>query len=120
MEHYNPILSSRPTARNSSPAARSYRHYRIADAAASSTEASYGGSRAPTCGHNTAWMWTAGLFGVVLNNSLGGGAGCAGCRSNDVRLPPRIPDRATQQDLPQPAGAHYLETGYGIRASRSL
>ena len=83
---------------------------------ASSFEASYGGSEANIALALANLGIDSTFFSVVPNNSLGKSA-VRWLRSNDVHCTPMI--LATQQDVPtHRLGTYYLETGYGIRASK--
>ena len=120
MEHYNPLLGNgtkdhkfitcgeimlRLTPPN-------YEKIRMA----SSFEASYGGSEANIALALANLGIDSTFFSVVPNNSLGKSA-VRMLRSNDVHCTPMI--LATQEDVPtHRLGTYYLETGYGIRASK--
>ena len=115
MEHYNPLLPKdggpckfitigeimlRLTPPN-------YGKIRVA----TDFEASYGGSEA-----NIALSLDSTFFSVVPNNSLGKSA-VRMLRSNDVHCTPMI--LSTPEETPtHRLGTYYLETGYGIRASK--
>ena len=83
---------------------------------ASSFEASYGGSEANIALALANLGIDSTFFSVVPNNSLGKSA-VRWLRSNDVHCTPMI--LATPQEVPtHRLGTYYLETGYGIRASK--
>ena len=121
MEHHNPLLSIDTDApkfitcgeimlRLTPP---NYEKIRMA----SSFEASYGGSEANIALALANLGVDSTFFSVVPNNSLGKSA-VRMLRSNDVHCTPMI--LATQEDVPtHRLGTYYLETGYGIRASKS-
>ena len=120
MEHHNPLLSPDTNApkfitcgeimlRLTPP---NYEKIRMT----SSFEASYGGSEANIALALANLGVDSTFFSVVPNNSLGKSA-VRWLRSNDVHCTPMI--LATQQDVPtHRLGTYYLETGYGIRASK--
>ena len=120
MEHHNPLLSIDTDApkfitcgeimlRLTPP---NYEKIRMA----SSFEASYGGSEANIALALANLGVDSTFFSVVPNNSLGKSA-VRMLRSNDVHCTPMI--LATQEDVPtHRLGTYYLETGYGIRASK--
>ncbi|MCR5230410.1 MAG: sugar kinase [Solobacterium sp.] len=119
MENYNPLLkdSNSPkfiTAgeimlRLTPP---NYEKIRMA----SSFEASYGGSEANIALALANLGIDSTFFGVVPNNSLGKSA-VRWLRSNDVHCTPMI--LSTPEQTPtHRLGTYYLETGYGIRASK--
>lgn len=83
---------------------------------ASSFEASYGGSEANIAMELANLGIDSTFFTVVPNNSLGKSA-VRMLRSNDVHCGPVI--LATPEEVPtHRMGTYYLETGYGIRASK--
>ena len=120
MEHYNPLLNPDSNApkfitcgeimlRLTPP---NYEKIRMT----SSFEASYGGSEANIALALANLGVDSTFFSVVPNNSLGKSA-VRWLRSNDVHCTPMI--LATQEDVPtHRLGTYYLETGYGIRASK--
>ena len=84
--------------------------------AASTFEASYGGSEANIALALANLGVDSTFFSVVPNNSLGKSAVRA-LRSNDVHCTPVI--LSTPEETPtHRLGSYYLETGYGIRASK--
>ena len=83
---------------------------------ASSFEASYGGSEANIALALATLGVDSTFFSVVPNNSLGKSA-VRMLRSNDVHCTPVI--LSTPEQTPtHRLGSYYLETGYGIRASK--
>ena len=83
---------------------------------ASSFEASYGGSEANIALALANLGIDSTFFTVVPNNSLGKSA-IRMLRSNDVHCSPCI--LSTPEQTPtHRLGSYYLETGYGIRASK--
>ena len=120
MEHYNPILQG-----NESPqkfftigeimlrlTPPDYAKIRMAN----SFEVSYGGSEANIALALANLGVDSTFFSVVPNNSLGKSA-IRALRSNDVHCTPVI--LSTPEETPtHRLGSYYLETGYGIRASR--
>jgi 2-dehydro-3-deoxygluconokinase len=122
MEHYNPILHG-----NHSPqkfftigeimlrlTPPNYDKIRMA----SSFEASYGGSEANIALALANLGVDSTFFTVVPNNSLGKSA-VRLLRSNDVHCSPVI--LSTPEETPtHRLGSYYLETGYGIRASKVI
>ncbi len=83
---------------------------------ANSFEASYGGSEANIALALANLGVDSTFFSVVPNNSLGKSA-IRWLRSNDVHCTPVI--LSTPEQTPtHRLGAYYLETGYGIRASK--
>ena len=83
-----------------------------------SFEASYGGSEANIALALANLGVDSTFFSVVPNNSLGKSA-IRMLRSNDVHCTPVI--LSTPEQTPtHRLGSYYLETGYGIRASRAL
>jgi 2-dehydro-3-deoxygluconokinase len=122
MEHYNPILQG-----NHSPqkfftigeimlrlTPPNYDKIRMA----SSFEASYGGSEANIALALANLGVDSTFFSVVPNNSVGKSA-IRLLRSNDVHCSPVI--LSTPEETPtHRLGSYYLETGYGIRASKVI
>lgn len=85
---------------------------------ASSFEASYGGSEANIALALANLGIDSTFFTVVPDNSLGKSA-VRMLRSNDVHCTPVI--LSTQEETPtHRLGCYYLETGYGIRASKVI
>ena len=120
MEHYNPILGSEPNGQRFITCGEimlrltppNYEKIRMA----SSFEASYGGSEANIALALANLGVDSTFFSVVPNNSLGKSA-VRWLRSNDVHCTPMIltePNETPSNRL----GTYYLETGYGIRASK--
>ena len=121
MEHFNPLLN------NDSPkkfftigeimlrlTPPNYEKIRMA----SSFEASYGGSEANIALALANLGIDSTFFSVVPNNSLGKSA-VRMLRSNDVHCTPMI--LSTPEETPtHRMGTYYLETGYGIRASKVI
>ncbi|MBQ7064365.1 MAG: sugar kinase [Firmicutes bacterium] len=122
MEHFNPLLKNQESPRHfftigeimlrlSPP---NYEKIRMA----SSFEASYGGSEANIALALANLGIDSTFFSVVPNNSLGKSA-IRWLRSNDVHCTPVI--LADPEDTPScRLGTYYLETGYGIRASKVI
>lgn len=122
MEHYNPILQGNEIMtkfftigeimlRLTPP---NYDKIRMA----SSFEASYGGSEANIALALANLGVDSTFFSVVPNNSLGKSA-IRMLRSNDVHCSPVI--LSTPEETPtHRLGSYYLETGYGIRASKVI
>ena len=122
MEHFNPILKG-----NNSPqkfftigeimlrlTPPNYDKIRMA----TSFEASYGGSEANIALALANLGIDSTFFTVVPNNSLGKSA-IRLLRSNDVHCSPVI--LSTPEETPtHRLGSYYLETGYGIRASKVI
>ena len=120
MQHHNPLLHGNDTdnkfitigeimLRLTPP---NYEKIRMA----SSFEASYGGSEANIALALANLGVDSTFFSVVPNNSLGKSA-IRMLRSNDVHCTPVI--LSTPQQTPtHRLGSYYLETGYGIRASK--
>lgn len=122
MEHFNPILQG-----NNSPqkfftigeimlrlTPPNYDKIRMA----TSFEASYGGSEANIALALANLGIDSTFFTVVPNNSLGKSA-IRALRSNDVHCSPVI--LSTPEETPtHRLGSYYLETGYGIRASKVI
>ncbi len=120
MEHTNPLLRD-----NNSPdrfitigeimmrlTPPNYEKIRMA----SSFEASYGGSEANIALALANLSVDSTFFSVVPNNSIGKSA-IRMLRSNDVHCTPVI--LSTPEETPtHRLGTYYLETGYGIRASK--
>lgn len=119
MEHYNPLLSNNTSKKFLSMGEimlrltpPNYEKIRMA----SNFEASYGGSEANICLALANLGVDSTFFSVVPNNSLGKSA-IRMLRSNDVHCTPMI--LSTPQETPtHRLGTYYLETGYGIRASK--
>ena len=119
MEHYNPLLhgvSSKKFITIGEIMLRltppNYEKIRMA----SSFEASYGGSEANIALALANLGIDSTFFSVVPNNSLGKSA-VRWLRSNDVHCTPMI--LSTPEETPtHRLGTYYLETGYGIRASK--
>ena len=122
MEHYNPILGSEPNGQKFITCGEimlrltppNYEKIRMA----SSFEASYGGSEANIALALANLGVDSTFFSVVPNNSLGKSA-VRWLRSNDVHCTPMIltePNKTPSNRL----GTYYLETGYGIRASKVI
>ncbi|MCD8336995.1 MAG: sugar kinase [Lachnospiraceae bacterium] len=120
MEHKNPLLEERDTAekfitigeimlRLTPP---NYEKIRVA----TSFEASYGGSEANIALSLANLGIDSTFFSVVPNNSLGKSA-IRMLRSNDVHCTPVILS-SPEQTPTHRLGSYYLETGYGIRASK--
>ena len=85
---------------------------------ASSFEASYGGSEANIALALANLGVDTTFFSVVPNNSIGKSA-IRMLRSNDVHCSPMI--LSTKEETPtHRLGTYYLETGYGIRASKVI
>ncbi len=85
---------------------------------ANSFDASYGGSEANIALSLANLGVDSTFFSVVPNNSLGKSA-VRWLRSNDVHCTPVI--LTTEQETPtHRLGSYYLETGYGIRASKVI
>ena len=85
---------------------------------ANSFEASYGGSEANIALSLANLGVDSTFFSVVPNNSLGKSA-IRMLRSNDVHCTPVI--LSTHEETPtHRLGTYYLETGYGIRASKVI
>ncbi len=85
---------------------------------ASSFEASYGGSEANIALALANLGVDSTFFSVVPNNSIGKSA-IRMLRSNDVHCTPMI--LSTPEETPSHRlGTYYLETGYGIRASKVI
>ena len=122
MEHFNPILGSEPNGQKFITCGEimlrltppNYEKIRMASA----FEASYGGSEANIALALANLGVDSTFFSVVPNNSLGKSA-VRWLRSNDVHCTPMIltePDETPSNRL----GTYYLETGYGIRASKVI
>ncbi len=120
MEHHNPIATDPTTGmrfitigevmlRLTPP---NYEKIRMA----SSFEASYGGSEANIALALANLGVDSTFFSVVPNNSLGKSA-VRWLRSNDVHCTPMILSSHAQTPTHR-LGTYYLETGYGIRASK--
>ena len=120
MEHFNPILQGQQSPQKFITIGEvmlrltppNYEKIRMA----SSFEACYGGSEANIALALANLGVDSTFFSVVPNNSLGKSA-IRWLRSNDVHCTPMI--LATPQEVPtHRLGTYYLETGYGIRASK--
>ncbi|MCD7946666.1 MAG: sugar kinase [Clostridiales bacterium] len=120
MKHYNPILAGNDTTqrfitfgelmlRLTPP---NYAKIRVT----SSFEASYGGSEANIAMALANLGVDSTFFSVVPNNSLGKSA-VRWLRSNDVHCTPMILS-APEETPTHRLGTYYLETGFGIRASK--
>lgn len=119
MEHRNPLLTETPSSRflavgeimlRLTPP--NYEKIRMA----SSFEASYGGSEANIALALANLGVDSTFFSVVPNNSIGKSA-VRMLRSNDVHCTPVI--LSTPEETPSHRlGTYYLETGFGIRASK--
>ena len=122
MEHYNPILGSEPNGQKFITCGEimlrltppNYEKIRMA----SSFEASYGGSEANIALALANLGVDSTFFSVVPNNSLGKSA-VRWLRSNDVHCTPMILTE-TNETPSNRLGTYYLETGYGIRASKVI
>ena len=121
MQHANPVLNTTTShkfmtigeimLRLTPP---NYEKIRIA----TSFEASYGGSEANIALALANLGVDSTFFSVVPNNSLGKSA-VRMLRSNDVHCTPVI--LSTPEQTPtHRLGSYYLETGYGIRASKVI
>ena len=119
MEHYNPLLKNLDSPkfftigeimlRLTPP---NYEKIRMTN----NFEASYGGSEANIALALANLGIDSTFFSVVPNNSLGKSA-VRMLRSNDVHCTPMI--LSTPEETPSHRlGTYYLETGYGIRASK--
>jgi len=119
MEHHNPLIADHPAVkflavgeimlRLTPP---NYEKIRTA----SSFEASYGGSEANIALALANLGIDSTFFSVVPNNSIGKSA-IRMLRSNDVHCTPVI--LSTPEETPtHRLGTYYLETGFGIRASK--
>ena len=119
MEHHNPLLQGNSSQkfitigeimlRLTPP---NYGKIRVSN----NFEASYGGSEANIALALANLGIDSTFFSVVPNNSLGKSAVRA-LRSNDVHCTPVI--LSTTEETPtHRLGTYYLETGYGIRASK--
>ena len=119
MEHYNPLLKNIDSSkfftigeimlRLTPP---NYEKIRMTN----NFEASYGGSEANIALALANLGIDSTFFSVVPNNSLGKSA-VRMLRSNDVHCTPMI--LSTPEETPSHRlGTYYLETGYGIRASK--
>ncbi|MDO4173689.1 MAG: sugar kinase [Eubacteriales bacterium] len=120
MEHYNPLLANQGDSKKFITIGEimlrltppNYAKIRMA----SSFEASYGGSEANIALALANLGVDSTFFSVVPNNSLGKSA-IRWLRSNDVHCTPVI--LSTPEQTPtHRLGSYYLETGYGIRASK--
>ena len=120
MEHKNPLLKGQNSPRRFITVGEimlrltppNYEKVRMA----TSFEASYGGSEANIAMALSNLGIDSTFFTVVPDNSLGKSA-VRWLRSNDVHCTPVI--LATPEETPtHRMGTYYLETGYGIRASK--
>ncbi len=120
MEHYNPLLNYNENQKKFLSMGEimlrltppNYEKIRMA----TNFEASYGGSEANICLALANLGVDSTFFSVVPNNSLGKSA-IRMLRSNDVHCTPVI--LSTPKETPtHRLGTYYLETGYGIRASK--
>ena len=120
MEHRNPLLKQKRCTKTFITAGEimlrltppNYEKIRMA----SEFDASYGGSEANIALSLANLGIDSTFFSVVPNNSLGKSA-FRWLRSNDVHCTPVIlssPEETPTHRL----GTYYLETGYGIRASK--
>ena len=122
MEHYNPLLTNLKSdhkfitigeimLRLTPP---NYEKIRMAN----NFEATYGGSEANIALSLANLGIDSTFFSVVPNNSIGKSA-IRMLRSNDVHCSPMI--LTTPEETPSHRlGTYYLETGYGIRASKVI
>ncbi|MCI5955732.1 MAG: sugar kinase [Clostridiales bacterium] len=122
MEHSNPLLKDSQSPKRFITigeimlrlAPPNYEKIRMA----SNFEASYGGSEANIALALANLGVDSTFFSVVPNNSLGKSA-VRMLRSNDVHCTPMI--LSTPEETPtHRLGTYYLETGYGIRASKVI
>ncbi|MGN1317768.1 MAG: sugar kinase [Lachnospirales bacterium] len=122
MEHSNPILQNNTSQKKFFTIGEimlrltppNYDKIRMA----TSFEASYGGSEANIALGLANLGVDSTFFSVVPNNSLGKSA-IRMLRSNDVHCTPVI--LSTPEETPtHRLGSYYLETGYGIRASKVI
>ncbi|MDO5389232.1 MAG: PfkB family carbohydrate kinase, partial [Clostridia bacterium] len=122
MEHFNPILQGHQSPQKFFTIGEimlrltppNYEKIRMAN----SFEASYGGSEANIALALANLGIDSTFFTVVPNNSLGKSA-VRVLRSNDVHCSPVI--LSTPEETPSHRlGSYYLETGYGIRASKVI
>ena len=120
MEHYNPLLTGLESPEKFITVGEimlrltppNYEKIRMT----STFEASYGGSEANIALALANLGVDSTFFSVVPNNSLGKSA-IRMLRSNDVHCTPVI--LSTPEQTPtHRLGSYYLETGYGIRASK--
>ena len=120
MEHHNPLLTVNDGSQKFITIGElmlrltppNYEKIRMA----SSFEASYGGSEANIAMALANLGVDSTFFSVVPNNSLGKSA-VRWLRSNDVHCTPMI--LSTPEETPtHRLGTYYLETGFGIRASK--
>lgn len=120
MEHRNPLLPADPCGKKFITIGEimlrltppNYEKIRVT----TSFEASYGGSEANIALALANLGVDSTFFSVVPNNSLGKSA-VRMLRSNDVHCTPMI--LSTPEETPSHRlGTYYLETGYGIRASK--
>lgn len=122
MEHFNPLLKNVTSSRKFITIGEimlrltppNYEKIRMS----SGFEASYGGSEANIALALANLGVDSTFFSVVPNNSLGKSA-VRMLRSNDVHCTPMI--LSTPQETPSHRlGTYYLETGFGIRASKVI
>ena len=122
MEHCNPLFKGQETGKKFITIGEimlrltppNYDKIRVA----TNFEASYGGSEANIALALANLGVDSTFFSVVPNNSLGKSA-VRMLRSNDVHCTPMI--LSTQEETPtHRLGTYYLETGYGIRASKVI
>ena len=122
MEHHNPLLENLDTPKKFITIGEimlrltppNYEKIRMAN----TFEATYGGSEANIALGLANLGVDSTFFSVVPNNSIGKSA-IRMLRSNDVHCTPVI--LSTPEETPtHRLGTYYLETGYGIRASRVI
>ena len=122
MEHFNPLLQEGSDSKRFFTIGEimlrltppNYEKIRMT----SSFEASYGGSEANIALALANLGVDSTFFSLVPNNSLGKSA-IRMLRSNDVHCTPMI--LSTPEETPtHRLGTYYLETGYGIRASKVI
>ena len=122
MEHHNPLLDNLDTPKKFITIGEimlrltppNYEKIRMAN----TFEATYGGSEANIALGLANLGVDSTFFSVVPNNSIGKSA-IRMLRSNDVHCTPVI--LSTPEETPtHRLGTYYLETGYGIRASRVI
>lgn len=122
MEHYNPILHDTVSPKKFFTIGEIMLRLTPPDYAkirmANDFEVSYGGSEANIALALANLGVDSTFFSVVPNNSLGKSA-IRALRSNDVHCTPVI--LSTPEETPtHRLGTYYLETGYGIRASKVI
>ena len=122
MEHHNPLTAGKPIGKRFITMGEimlrltppNYEKIRMT----SSFEASYGGSEANIALALASLGVDSTFFSVVPNNSLGKSA-IRQLRSSDVHCTPVI--LSTPEETPtHRLGTYYLETGFGIRASKVI